>query len=170
MTDENGDPVEGVAVSVMKVGFSAGRRQLVAGGAPSQRTNDQGRFRVHGLQPGQYIVSADAGHLGPQALPGYAATYFPGTPSAGEAQLVTLGLSQDLLDIDFSLVPVRTARVAGRTVDSNGQPFQGGIEMRVTRRSSAVASDSFGARTERDGTFEFANIPPGEYVLNVFTG
>ncbi len=165
IADENGDPVEGVSVSVLKIAFTGGRRQLVAGGASSQRTNDQGRFRVYGVQPGRYLVSAEVGHVGSEDLPGYAATYFPGTPSPTEAQMVAVGLSENVPNVDFTLVPVRTARVSGRTVGADGQPFQGGIEMRVSRRSSAAASESFGARTERDGTFEFQNVPPGEYVL-----
>ena len=170
IVDENGDPVEGVNVRALKIAFTAGRRQLVGAGSVSPKTNDQGRFRIYGLQPGSYIVSADVGHAGSQDLPGYAATYFPGTLNPGEAQPVTVGVSQEVTNVDFALTPVRTASVSGRTIDADGQPFQGGIEMRVSRRSSAVASDSFGARTERDGTFEFQHIPPGEYVLNGFRG
>lgn len=170
IADENGDPVEGVNVRVLKVAFTAGRRQLVGAGSVSPKTNDQGRFRIYGLQPGRYVVSADVGHVGSQDLPGYSATYFPGTSNPGEAQPVTVGVSQEVTNVDFALTPVRTASVSGRTIGAGGEPFQGGIEMRVSRRSSPVASDSFGARTESDGTFEFQNVPPGEYVLNAFRG
>ncbi len=168
IVDENGDPLEGVNVSVLKASFIQGRRQLV--GAASRKTDDRGHFRVYGLQPGLYVVRADVGQVGSQDLPGYAATYFPGTPNPAEAQTVTVGIAQEVADVDVSLAPVRTARVAGRTLASDGQPFQGGLEMRVSRRSSAVASESFGARTERDGTFEFPNVPPGEYVMAAFRG
>ena len=42
--------------------------------------------------------------------------------------------------------------------------------MRASQRSGAVVSDSVGARTEPDGTFEFPNVPPGEYVVHAFRG
>ena len=170
VADESGDPLEGVNVSVYRMGFAGGRRQLVGAGVLSQRTDDRGRFRVYGLQPGRYVVGADLGQIGREDMPGYAPTYFPGTPNAAEAQTITVGISENVTNIDFNVAAVRTARVAGRTVGSDGEPFQGGVEMRTSRRSTAVATDSFGARTERDGSFEFPNVPPGEYVIGAFKG
>ena len=70
----------------------------------------------------------------------------------------------------MSLALVRTARIAGKTIGANGETFQGGIEMRTSQRSGAVVSDSVGAITEPDGTFEFPNVPPGEYVVHAFKG
>jgi hypothetical protein len=133
-------------------------------------TNEQGRYRIYGLQPGRYVVVAEVGQVFTDDLPGYATSYYPGTPNASEAQMVTVGVSQDVANVDFSLVPVRTARISGKTVAADGEPFQGGIQMRPSRRSGAVSTDSVGARTEPDGTFEFPNVPPGEYVVHAFRG
>jgi hypothetical protein len=171
IVDENGDPVEAVGVSVLEVHVVGGRRQLTpVAGVSSHRTNELGRYRVYGLQPGEYVVSAELGQLGTDDVAGYAPTYFPGTPNPVDARMVSVDLGEDVLEVDFALTPVRTARIAGRTLDSSGEPFQGGVQMRPSRRSGAVATPAVGAFTSRDGSFEFRNVPPGEYVIQAFKG
>jgi protocatechuate 3,4-dioxygenase beta subunit len=168
IVDENGDPVEGANVSVRQIRFVNGRRQLVAvEGVGTRRTNDIGRYRLFGLQPGDYAVAATVGQVGTDDLPGYATTFFPGTPNPTEAQLVRVGVAEDALGIDFALTPVKTARIMGTTLTSAGEPFQGGIRMRASRRSATAGAD-VGAITKADGSFEFPNVPPGEYVLEGF--
>jgi protocatechuate 3,4-dioxygenase beta subunit len=171
IVDENGDPVEAVGVSVLEVHVVGGRRQLTpVAGVGSRRTNELGRYRVYGLQPGAYVVSAELGPLGTDDVAGYAPTYFPGTPNPVDAQMVSVDLGEDVLAADFALTPVRTARIAGRTLDSSGEPFQGGVQMRSSRRSGAVAMPAVGAWTSPDGSFEFRNVPPGQYVIHAFKG
>jgi protocatechuate 3,4-dioxygenase beta subunit len=169
IVDENGDPVEGANVSVRQIRFVNGRRQLVAvEGVGMRRTNDIGRYRLFGLQPGIYAVAASVGQVGTDDLPGYATTFFPGTPNAAEAQLVRIGIGADALDVDFALTPVRTARITGTTLSSSGEPFQGGIRMRASKSSSSTGGGEVGGITRSDGTFEFPNVPPGEYILEGF--
>src|SRR5207302_9182992 len=139
-------------------------------GAQAARTNELGRYRIYGLQPGRYAVSAEVGRVGTDDLPGYATTYFAGSRNPGEAQLVTIGLAQEVPNIDFALVPARTARIAGKTVTSSGEPFRGATELRASRRSGSIVSASVGARTEPDGSFEFPNVAPGEYVVQALRG
>src|SRR5262249_61740399 len=45
--------------------------------------------------------------------------------------------------------------------------FQGGIRMRASK-SSSTGGGEVGAITRPDGTFEFRNVPPGEYILEGF--
>src|SRR4029077_9097814 len=92
--DELGDPLQGVSVQLLQVRYQAGRRRLVAAGGASRVTDDLGRFRTYGLAPGQYIVSATVGDVASADLPGYTRAYFPGTPNAGDAQFISIGLSQ----------------------------------------------------------------------------
>jgi uncharacterized protein (DUF2141 family) len=173
--DESGDPVEGAAVRISQVMFVEGRRQLVTVQGPRGRvTNDQGRFRIYGLEPGNYIVSALVGQVdlsvqGMADLPGYAPTYYPGTPIPSNAQLVTVGLASDVTDVDFSLAAAPTARVSGRAIDSRGEPITGGLTMTSSQRSGAIAMD-VGAIINQDGTFIFPNVAPGEYVIQATRG
>ena len=71
-------------------------------------TNDLGEFRIFGLMPGTYVVSADPDDGGFISTPsgiippgpssgesdGYATTYHPGTLSSDEAQAVTVGVAE----------------------------------------------------------------------------
>ncbi len=54
--DEAGEPMPGTTVRVMKYQFSQGSRQLVPAG--NAQTDDRGHYRVWGLEPGEYFVSA----------------------------------------------------------------------------------------------------------------
>ena len=66
-------------------------------------------------------------------------------------------------------MPTRTARVSGTAVDSLGDPL--GRGQVVLRPNTGVPV--FGARSgrvESDGTFTIPNVPPGEYLLQAFTG
>jgi Carboxypeptidase regulatory-like domain len=167
--DENGDAVEGASVRAMRLVFSDGRRRLTQAGRPAQLTDDLGQYRISGLPPGRYMVGAMVGQIlmteSSADLPGYADTYYPGTPSAVEGQFVTVGRSQDVAGVDFSLARARTARVAGQALEASGDPITGGLALYPSRRSGSLADLQLGARIDRDGRFEFLNVPPGDYVL-----
>jgi protocatechuate 3,4-dioxygenase beta subunit len=167
--DENGDPVEGAVLRASQVRYVDGRRRLVDMARFAQPTDDLGRYRLFGLESGEYIVSAAVGQIDMRAplvdLPGYGTTYFPGTPNPSEAQRILVGRSQDVPGIDFPIVRTRTVRVSGYAVDSRGEAITGGIALTPSRRSGAVVATQMGAKIERDGRFEFPNVAPGEYVL-----
>src|SRR5262245_61333475 len=55
--DEFGEPVADASVTAMRMQYGGGKRRLAPTGRPSM-TNDLGQFRVFGLPPGEYYVSA----------------------------------------------------------------------------------------------------------------
>ena len=159
VTDEYGDPIQGVEVQVLRVQFEAGRRRLVPAGA-SRLTDDLGRYRLYGLVPGRYIVSAAVGQVSSDDLPGYGRSYFPGSPNPGEAQYVSVGLAQDVGFVDFSMSRMHTARVAGIVLDPTGEPaVPGALTLAPSQRSPGLTSVAVGARIAPDGTFVFPNVP-----------
>ena len=175
VVDDAGEAVEGADVRVMQVRYQAGRRRLVdVSGVEARRTDDLGRYRIHGLLPGEYVVRALVGQLVSAVtttidLPGYAPTYFPGTWNPVEAALVTVGIAQRFSGVDFALVRAPMARISGLALDASGNPITGGLSLSPSRRSGAVIGLSVGARIGRDGTFEFSNVLPGEYVLQAWS-
>ena len=70
--DEDGEPLISAAVQVFQYVYRQGQRELVPRGA--DRTDDRGQYRVFGLEPGEYFVSAQVRRgmaaLGRGGLPG----------------------------------------------------------------------------------------------------
>lgn len=204
VSDETGDVMPGVSVQVLRYQYQQGNRQLTPAG--QGQTDDRGVYRVWGLNPGEYYVSAIARNEGPigrgippnvaqfvdDALAGrgrgngrgailaaaaangaaaddqnqlmYAPTYYPGVGSAAEARPVTLGVSQELVDVDFTLHLVATARVSGHVENADGSwTAQGNINL--TPQGGSRVGGGFGGRIGWDGQFSIANVPPGSYTL-----
>lgn len=172
--DEYGDPMENANVRVERIEFSKGRRRLISvPGIATRQTSDLGRDRIFGLPPGRYLIGAVVGELVPgwqtADWPGYARTYFPGTPSPTEAQTVDVGPGQEALTVDFALVRGHIARIAGTAYTADGTPLQGVMSLTQSHHSGAIATPPMAARTNVDGSFEFARLAPGEYVLQAAT-
>jgi hypothetical protein len=168
--DELGDPLQGVSVQLLQVRYQSGRRRLVSAAGAYNPTDDLGRFRVPSVQPGQYIVSAIVAGVSTAELPGYARSYFPGTPDAGDAQFVSVALPQEQSGIEFSLSRARTATISGTLLNAAGEPStMGSVKLLPNERSGSV-SVPVGARLGKDGAFEFPNVTSGQYVIQVDRG
>src|SRR5262249_54813976 len=97
----------------------------------------------------------------------YAPTYYPGVPSAREAQPVTVGLGAEVQDIDFSVMLVPVSRVTGRVIDSQGPSQRGAIvSLAPSETDGTRANPTLGSRSGPNGTFQIENIPPGHYILS----
>jgi hypothetical protein len=175
IADENGDPVEGAMVQLFQARVVNGRRQLVAVPNVAVRTsNDLGNYRLFGIAPGQYIVSAASGlsvsRTVSEGIPGFAPVYAPNTPSPAEARPILVGLSQEVTDFDITLLPLRTARISGLAVNSHGAPLHPNatFSLNPSQRSGSIAQVPMRGTIPADGSFDIRNVPPGEYVLQIF--
>jgi protocatechuate 3,4-dioxygenase beta subunit len=168
VVDEFGDPVADVSVSLLRYQYTQGRRRLAPSGRPAM-TNDIGEYRLFGLPPGQYYLSATLRNgqmMGADSddRSGYAPTYYPGTPSAAEAQRITIGIGQALSEINVSLMPARTVRISGTALDSGGKPLGGGMIL-VTQADGSGFMTTMGGQIKPDGSFTISGIAPGEYTV-----
>jgi len=120
------------------------------------------------------VAAAVAGALANAGTPGagdddeslaYAPTYYPGVAAIDEAKAVTVGLSQEVVGINFNVLLVRTARVSGRVTNPDGSPATGGNVNLASDSGRAQAGSNFGGRIGGDGSFAIANVPPGRYVV-----
>jgi hypothetical protein len=179
--DEDGDPMPAANVRVMRYQYQQGDRRLAPAG--SAQTDDKGQYRVWGLMPGDYYVSAtvrNPNFRGRGGAPGrngqdddedalaYAPTYYPGAPSVDEAKAVVLSLGQEVLDINFNLQLVRTSRISGRVTNPDGTAATSGnvslLADSASGRGGQIAL-RYGSRIDWDGSFALVNVPPGRYVL-----
>jgi hypothetical protein len=99
---------------------------------------------------------------------GYAATYFPGTPSEQQAEKVSVALGSEVTGISFALLPVRTARITGTAVDSEGRPMTGAFVSIIETSGDGTFMMSFGGgnRVGENGHFTLTDVSPGEYTIS----
>jgi protocatechuate 3,4-dioxygenase beta subunit len=169
ITDENGDPVVGTNVWVMRSAYLDGRRQWITAVASGfLATDDAGEYRVSGLNPGTYRVLAWTRESWTRADDGksvtmaYAPAYFPGTTSASDAQTVTVKLGQDVINTDFSFTAGRAASISGTAFDSRGRPLQ---FVALAQQIGDITSGFGGTPVKADGSFTLQNVAPGQYTL-----
>jgi Carboxypeptidase regulatory-like domain len=168
IVDEFGEPVADAQVMPMRYVNQGGRRRLQPSGR-SSATNDIGEYRIFGMPPGQYYISATLRgnmmmNFQSDDRSGYAPTYYPGTANVAEAQKITLALGQTLNDINVTLVPTRVVTVSGMAFDSQGRPLAGGMVMVVQRQGPGFSMNSSGM-IRPDGTFTVSGLAPGDYTL-----
>ncbi len=165
VTDEFGDPVVGARVRALRSRYVRGRRELApAGFVPV--TDDLGQFRVYGLTPGEYAVSASVRSAAEdvrESEPGYAVTFFPGTTVTAEIQWLHVDAGQSVTSLIIPLVPSRVFHVSGIALDRAGRPMGSGV-VNVTDRiiNAPVGSGLIG----RDGAFRVSDLAPGDYLLS----
>jgi Carboxypeptidase regulatory-like domain len=168
IVDELGDAATGVQVSALRQMFVNGERRLQNAG-PSIMTNDLGEYRLFGLMPGQYFVSATLrsnmyGADGNEQT-AYAPTFYPGTGNPAEAQRVAVAAGQTISGINLALLPVAPSRISGIVLDSRGQPMGGAYVNVLHRLGTSPMGGAGGAQARPDGTFTIGGLPPGEYTL-----
>jgi protocatechuate 3,4-dioxygenase beta subunit len=186
LVDEFGEPIADAIVNSMRSVWTGGRRRLQPTGRTAM-TNDLGQFRIYGLSPGDYFVSAtfDSGQImavemamtvsmgggaggptGSTPNSGYAPTYFPGTSNGAEAQKISVAVGQEAQNTDFALLPVKLSKISGTVISSDGKPVDGSMINMMPRNADAGGMIMLGgARTDKNGNFTISNAAPGDYTL-----
>ena len=178
VVDEDGDPMAGVDVSILRYGYSSGRRKLEQ--ERSERTNDVGEFRVGGLLPGRYFISASPAPDFSSVVPakevaqnpskpdmGYVTTYYPGVIDRGQAVPMELHPG-DEVPVNFTLVQTRTFRVRGSVANLGSSRSQNPVSRGVVMLHPKEFNEVFSAaEVDKDGNFEIRGVAPGSYTISV---
>ena len=134
-------------------------------------TNDIGEFRLFGIPPGQYYLSAtwrNTSGFNPNGSPSertaYAPLYFPGTMNAAEAQRITISAGQQIDDLVMVLKPIKASRVSGTATGSDGKPLTPAMIM-VMQTNLGFGAMAGNAQVRPDGTFTVSGLAPGSYTL-----
>ena len=171
--DEDGTPFSGALVEAMRAIFEGDRRTLVT--VAEAVTDDRGDFRLVGLPPGQYYLSAsdpaflDVGDKDGQLF--YSPTFYPGVVFPDEAERITLDPGVSTERLEFRLRIIRPSRVLGSI---STPPEDGGVAKPLLAAAvimSPLRNDQFSLFTltepemEPGGGFLFSNVPPGRYRI-----
>ena len=192
ITDESGEPVPGVEIQALlkvdKAALGDEERMLLSGQLlPIGRsvTNDLGEYRVYGLPPGEYYVSAiDSGIPGlteyslrsggfgfsREALnqETHPPVYFPGVARPEEAQLVSIKAGQDA-HADVVLRPSKAGMISGRVLAQDGKPAASvSVSLRPKALPNRFSSLTYRATTDEKGHFEISNVPDGAYTVQAW--
>ena len=178
--DEDGEPVPNVQIQALQYSYVRGRRQLTP--AEQGTTNDLGEYRIHGLAPGRYFISAiyATGRMQDliERFPGdgrgesvfeesYAPTYYPGTNDPASAMPIELSPGNQVRGIDLMLLRTPTVRIRGRVSSSaSSRPARNAIIILFPRDSARLGFFNRTATVQDpQGNFEIRGVPPGSYIL-----
>lgn len=174
VVDEDGEPLSNVTVQALRPTYRDGERRFEPAG--TARTDDRGEYRVFGLLPKRYYLSAtrrgmefvgvveDAANGAPPAE-GYGTMYYPGTPDSNSASPIEVRTGEEQR-ANFNLIPSRIFKVSGRVTDSSGHPLSTGFATLMPRSGGfMIAPGAFSP--VQDGRFEIRSVVPGSYFLVV---
>jgi Carboxypeptidase regulatory-like domain len=182
--DEDGEVLPGVEVSAVRQVYSDGKRGLST--STIVETNDLGEYRLFGLPPGRYFISAfyprwsraggsenfDSSDGSPSNAPqGYAKMYYPGTPDATQANAIVVRDGEEIPSIDMLMRHVLVHHIRGHVYNQITHKPGVGTNMFLTPKATGQNWEIGGQQTvveKQDGSFEISEVTPGSYVLISF--
>ena len=139
----------------MREGGTYGRYLLVA--LPINLTPDRSQRE----KPNISVQKADQGR-------GLAATYYPGETDMSTGSMIEMKPGQDLTNFNIQLKEVPVYRVRGRVVISSSDVSLGNIRLGILPIDVAAGARILAVPHLEDGSFEFAGVAAGSYVLVAF--
>ena len=195
--DLAGHPAITTMVSVLQRRTQNGEVILTGVAGGNVQTDDRGRYRVYGLSPGEYVLSANPLALGlgavkrltdeevdavlarrvapqptaPVTQGRSAPSYFPGTSRVADAAGVLVAAGEDRTNVDFRLEPASLTSIEGTVATADGSPLPPRTTVMLTTvAGSSPFSSGASITVGPDGRFGIASQPPGRYALNARAG
>ena len=176
--DEDGEAVPHAVVIASREVYNEGHRTLATRGYAE--TDDLGAYRLFGLAPGRFYVSAVQGDFvegtgdreftggsGEKGERGYTKTYYPGTPDLGRASVIVVKEGEEIPGADIPLKQVAVYRIRGKVF--NAVTHKGAIDsyLQLVSRTNRLEWGFGGGEQVRksDGSFEITKVVPGSYLL-----
>jgi len=137
-------------------------------------TDDRGVYRIYGLPPGRYIVSAGGGGGGDPihfASGKFARTYHPDTTDEKQARVIEIKEGSEVTDVDIRFGSARkTYEAAGRVVDGDtGKPVPGIYISCKSKPEKDAPNIGYSTTTSADaqGNFRLHGLLPGRYQAGI---
>ncbi len=176
------EPAVGAEVTLYRDTWWRGRHVYAVAGRAV--TDDRGEYRIHGLDPGSYLVSAawnkpalvsgareeprrdDQGRPLPDEA--YAVTFYPDAQRLLDAVPLRLGFGEEASGVDIFLSTARTIRINGHVTSGvGGGPVESPtITLRRTGADN-TASIAVPAAIDagKNGNFQISGVVPGTYYI-----
>jgi hypothetical protein len=179
ITDANDRPLTGASVQLSRINLEGLTTTITP--VTVTTSNDLGEYRIFGLEPGTYYVSAlfqdlaDAFGLRQKtreksspdvATESHAVTYYPASADAESATPVRLRAGVALSNVDIRLISAQSYAVGGTVADL--PPDSPAIMVRIQPLHLGSLGVSRGyTLSPGHSSFLFKSIPPGDYVVRV---
>ncbi len=177
--DDEGEPVQGASVMLIRPIYTRGARHMVPTG--QAQTNDRGEYRIINVQAGKYQIQADPGRgltgmaMGTSAAPAvspqpgaprmaFVSTYYPNALELAQATRIEVAAGQELSGQDITLRKEKVVKVSGKVLEADGSPAKN-VYMLLGPRDVLSFSGGMAAPTDNKGAFTFSNLRPGDYTV-----
>jgi hypothetical protein len=164
VTSSTGEPLVAVRVRVFMIRDSNGQAARCETPVNERSTDDRGIYRIYGLPPGTYVVSAGGGvGYSPFNLSAYDAdipTYAPASTRDTAAE-VNVRAGEEVTNVD-----IRYRGEPGHVVSGNasGGAVPTGFTIRLTSISKGAAQTTISAYQPPGGRgFSISGVPDGDY-------
>jgi hypothetical protein len=166
VVDEDGDPLQNAQVQLLRTSYVQGHKQFQAFGGGL--TNDLGEYRLSGITPGKYFLSAtyrspiqfsgvvmtangnlvDSGRARQQE--DYVTTFYPGVTDPAAALPLDVKPAQQFEGINLKLSKVHTVSVKGNVINEvaaaptveavggRGGPIRSNVSVQLIERNSLI--------------------------------
>lgn len=173
VVDEDGDPLANAQVNAFRKRYGKSQWEQ----SKSERTNDLGEYRLPGLFPGRYYLSAtpapdfrsftnvpsEIPAPNSDSDPRQAITYYPNTPDRHQASPIELRSGDDF-PVNFTILPSRTYTIHGVVVSPPSNRTTS-----VVLNAREYGQVFYATEPDKEGRFELRGVAPGSYDLKVFT-
>jgi hypothetical protein len=161
VTNAVGEPVVAVRVRAMLVRDARGEiPKITSFGINEQATDDRGIYRIYGLRPGTYIVSAGGAGFSPSFNPydGDMPTFAPSTTRDNAAEVAVRSGEESTMDIRYRGEPGHVISGTTKVVSNNGASIT--LAPAGSPAPQATTFQAFGGRG-----FAFNGLSDGDYDL-----
>jgi protocatechuate 3,4-dioxygenase beta subunit len=170
VTGPTGEPIIRIAVRAVRVRDENGRPDNTAVGnfRPQRMTDDRGVYRLYGLAPGYYLVSAGGGSMNSsdRATPyhGRMGVYHPSSTRDAATEVKVIG-GDEVSGIDIRYRGDRGFAISGKVLSgSSRQETSANISLRNPATGAIIATTFLSPEVDQTG-YAFYGVPNGEYLI-----
>src|SRR5581483_1962016 len=177
ITEETGRPLIQEHIILYRVNPQGGRHESYSRNYTSMQTDDRGVYRIYGLPPGRYLVSAGV-PVNRQGFTSmgrgnsyYPQTFYPSVNDEAKAGEIEVTEGSEATNIDVTLGHVEKAyTVIVRVVTADGSKPVAGVRCGYGSLGAGgryMGSTSIGPETNADGQCRIEGVVPGKYMAIV---